>query len=409
MEKQYSKRMRVLQRSAAAALFLALILSSCSDSGGALEAPLALFHELKYGEALPLFERAAVQNPRDADTRTWLAETYRRLERMEEAESAARAALAIDSCSSFAHHVLASILLPSPNLADIPDTDPSWQHLMHAIECDSANGNAWMMIMVGAIWREKEQLAQRAQRRLGESGFLTPAALAFGRWLLETIPENAILFTNGDMDTYPTMALQVTENLRPDVTIIEREWLNFPWGRRWYREHENIPIPLSEQKLAAGITEPALEILHAWAAQIQSGSFPRSVTFAITVRESFYSTLMDRLQYAGSFYQLHPEPVTQPNDLDALKASLVGVQPDDFTGPWVSKWDISPIRSMYTRYLSINMTESALVYVEALVTSGRFQEAEMWLTWADEFEKGTELGSYHTERIQELRVLVAAR
>ena len=399
----YSETTGVFPRVCSVAILAIMIFSGCADSSGTLEAPLALFRELRFEESLPLFEQAVEQNPNNADAHVWLAETYRRLGRKTEAEAAARTALDLDSCHSMTHFVLADIQVPSPYQTDVPDSHPNWQHLMKAIECDSANGNAWMMIMVASIWREKEQMVRRSQRRLGESGFLTPAALAFGRWLLQTLPKNAILFTNGDMDTYPTMALQVTENLRPDVTIIEREWLNFAWGRRWYREHAGLPFPVAEERLSSSVTEPAFEILHGWSSQMRRDAFPHPIAFAVTVRESFYRLLKTRTQYAGPYYLLHPEPVTQMNDLDALRASLEGIQIDQFSGPWVSEGDISPIRGKYARYGAANITESALVYVEALINEGRNHEAVEWLAWAEAFERGTELGPYHTDRIGEIR------
>ena len=101
--------------------------------------------------------------------------------------------------------------------------------------------------------------------------------------------------------------------------------------------------------------------------------------------------------------------MSQPNEFDALKASLAGVQPGDFAGPCISERDYSPIRGLYTRYLASNVTESALVYVKELLEAGQVDEAEKWLAWAEIFERGTELGPYHTERIQELRSSLSAQ
>lgn len=51
----------------------------------------------------------------------------------------------------------------------------------------------------------------------------------FGRNLLATLPEHAILFTNGDIDTYTPWYYQGVEKLRPDVTIVNLPLLNTPW------------------------------------------------------------------------------------------------------------------------------------------------------------------------------------
>ena len=45
---------------------------------------------------------------------------------------------------------------------------------------------------------------------------------------LASCPKNAILFTNGDNDTYPLLYVQAKENLRPDVTIVNFSMLQVP-------------------------------------------------------------------------------------------------------------------------------------------------------------------------------------
>ena len=47
-------------------------------------------------------------------------------------------------------------------------------------------------------------------------------------YLLENLEENAILFTNGDNDTYPHLWSQVKRNIRKDITIINTSLLNDP-------------------------------------------------------------------------------------------------------------------------------------------------------------------------------------
>jgi hypothetical protein len=51
----------------------------------------------------------------------------------------------------------------------------------------------------------------------------------FGKNLLATLPENAILFTNGDIDTYTPWYYQEVERLRRDVAVVNLPLLNTPW------------------------------------------------------------------------------------------------------------------------------------------------------------------------------------
>ncbi|MEM9836389.1 MAG: hypothetical protein AAF828_07800 [Bacteroidota bacterium] len=48
------------------------------------------------------------------------------------------------------------------------------------------------------------------------------------RLLLESCPQNAILITEGDNDTYPLLYLQLVENFRPDILVVNRHLLHLP-------------------------------------------------------------------------------------------------------------------------------------------------------------------------------------
>ena len=389
------------------------MLSCAKKTTSRLDEGLSLYRQNRLEEARPLLEEAVQQESQNPDAHAWLAETYRRLQQTDQAIGSARQALELDACHGFAHTVLAWAYNPLYGSWEQASADTTWYHLLRAAQCDSADGNVWIGIWVEAIRRGERDLEKKALRVFMDTEFFTPALLAYNRWMLRHLPKSALLLTNGDMDTYPAVALQEVEHFRTDVLVVNRSLLNTAWYARYLRDGYKVPLPFGDAELDALRPQQAEngkmilvadQILQGWLDLRKRNAFPRPIAISVTVGDlSFAADTQDHLRLAGPFYSWLPVPAESPQDTAILRASLAHIDGSDFSGSLVSPQDRSPVRMMHTNEIVTNITAAAMRYSQALIESGRASEALEMLSWAEKFEAKTELGPVSAKGIAELK------
>jgi len=185
----------------------------------------------------------------------------------------------------------------------------------------------------------------------------------FAANLLRGLPQDAVLFTNGDNDTFPLMYVQAVEGVRPDVQIINRPLANtFFFVDQIIRRDPAFPISLSREErmalrprqwsdttvavpvegtakqlgLAAGTAVPDTVALDATATAenlvlvvdlvmldiLRTNRWRRPLCFSVTVDEAGMSWLRPYRRLDGLHWRI--VPVTDPSvDIKTLRRNLL--------------------------------------------------------------------------------------
>lgn len=367
----------------------------------------ALYAENRVAEALPLFEEAAREEPGNATVLAWLAETARRAGDFVEAHDAARAALALDGCHAFALGVLGFLYQPIYSRWDGASADSTWHYYRRAVACDPEDGNAWLGLWMEALRRDEAEWETGALRAIGSNGFLPRTVLAFNRWVLQALPPDAVLLTGGDWDTFPALAAQLVDHVRPDVGVVNLPMLNLAWYARLVTARYGLTPALPDAELErlhlSGLL--ADSVVRIWRARSAAGVLGRPLAVA--------STAVLPGEGAGAVVEAGPYglvvPDTAPPDTAAMRRALADARGADFAGPEVSPADRSSIRiqAAAQRPMATNVLRIALQYALLLAELGAVEEADRALAWADAFVAEAGLGTLREDMLRSARDAVA--
>ena len=257
-------------------------------------------------------------------------------------------------------------------------------------------------------------MEERALRQLVETGFLTSSVLAFNRWVLQSLPENAMLITNGDWDTYPALALQIVDDVRTDVGVTNRSLLNLPWYARQMSERYGIALPATQADLEryqprrnaeGSVVILSDHIIMKWMeTEDLSG---RPLVFAPTVDMTNFRDA-PRLQFAGAHWRLAPSADEPDVDVESVRAAMDAIAGSDLSGPEVSSQDRSAIRRSAARNRSLvkAVLHTVSPYVAEVLKAGERDNAQEAVEWAERFANDAGLLANQRALIDSLRAAV---
>ena len=180
--------------------------------------------------------------------------------------------------------------------------------------------------------------------------------------MLQTCKPNAILFTNGDNDTFPLWYLQQVEGIRKDIVVANLSLLNTPWYikqlqrenidnpfidmnedevnnidfKAWSSQLVSIPAPKDSLNTAGNIEwelkptyfDALLRIQDLMVLRIiRDNNWNRPVYFAVTVSPNSMLNLDEYLTMEGLTYRLSNN-TKQVIDIDAMTKNLTSIVGD---------------------------------------------------------------------------------
>lgn len=152
---------------------------------------------------------------------------------------------------------------------------------------------------------------------LRQRGQVAPALASVAQDVLRSLPTQAVLFTNGDMDTQPVVMDQVLGTTRPGVLVVDRRLLaDRVYRARVWREAEARGTPPP----SAG---PAFAI-----ALLQATARP--VYFALSLDRDWLEAFPGQLHVVGAAFRVG---AASPDDVDLLARNWKAMRKTADAGP----------------------------------------------------------------------------
>lgn len=209
--------------------------------------------------------------------------------------------------------------------------------------------------------------------KLYQSKDIAPGLVNYNYNVLMSCEENAILFTNGDNDTYPIWVLQEAQGTRKDVTLLNQSIIRA--GNEYLeRKLKEKGLSIDLGKLPKSKDKEFLTEL----TKVLAEKYPDvPIYFALTVYEKHIESIMDDLYIVGLAYQYSPERI---DNIALLKKNLENnFRLDYLKQDWYGD---SYLAKDLIAHMNLNYIAPMIMLAEHYKASGEDNKALGWKDFA---------------------------
>ncbi len=213
------------------------------------------------------------------------------------------------------------------------------------------------------------QKAETFCKKLYRSKDIIPDLLDYNYNVMASCKPNAVLFTNGDNDTYPIWVLQSAKNIRPDITVINASLaMGYPKYLQQLLKKRHIAIDTLKLK-----HKTRGDFLKALIHQIKSASPDTPIYIALTLPGNNIKTLQDSMYIVGLAYRYSTEKLDNLALLNrnvSEKFRLDYLQHSWYTEDYLAKKSMDMLNLNYAVIFS--------TLVDHLYLSGQIEQVNRW-------------------------------
>lgn len=215
----------------------------------------------------------------------------------------------------------------------------------------------WLGLGVHFLWRKNPPAlrwgiaivavaTQCAVNYRGSDQSWNTAFLRFGRAVLNSLPQNTMLISQGDVYLNTLRYVQQVENLRPDIAIVDKELIKMRWYNNYHEHHlSHINIDTNNPSLLSLVEAnrarfPIFTVALPDLAQSLPGYEPRP--FGLLYQIVPKGTPFDLQQYLSDSQRAI-------RDMMGPDVERAGLQPDHFWDKalWEGYWDAQMTETVY--------------------------------------------------------------